>query len=68
MAKALIGHVSHDRTVTTRLVVENAQLRMRVTELEALVGRLLEENDRLAVVQAAAVLDIESETREMQPA
>lgn len=66
MAKALIGHVSHDRIVTTRLAVENAHLRRRVADLETLVESLLEENDRLAVVQAVAVLDLEP--REMQPA
>ena len=68
MAKALIGHLQQDRGLPARLAAENAQLRVRVAELEALVTRLMEENDRLAVAQAARVLDLEPEQREMQPA
>ncbi len=66
MAKALIGHLQQDRGLPSRLAAENRQLRVRVTELEALVTRLMEENDRLALEQAARVLD--SEHLEMQPA
>jgi hypothetical protein len=68
MAKALIGHLQQDRGLPTRLVVENRQLRVRVAELEALVTRLMEENDRLAVAQAARVLDLDPDQLEMQPA
>jgi hypothetical protein len=68
MAKALIGHLQQDRGLPTRLVVENRQLRVRVAELEALVTRLMEENDRLAVTQAARVLDLDPDQLEMQPA
>jgi hypothetical protein len=68
MAKALIGHLQPDRSQHLRLAAENAQLRARVAELDALVTRLMEENDRLAVAQAARVLDLEPESREMQPA
>jgi len=50
------------------IAAENALLRARVSDLEELVTRLMEENDRLAVVQAARVLDLEPEQREMQPA
>jgi hypothetical protein len=68
MAKALVGHLSRDRGLPNRTAAENALLRARVADLEALVTRLMEENDRLAVAQAARVLDLEAETREMQPA
>ena len=68
MAKALIGHLQQDRGLPARLAADNAQLRVRVAELEALVTRLMEENDRLAVAQAARVLDLEPDQREMQPA
>jgi len=66
MAKALIGHLQQDRGLPARIQAENHQLRVRIAELETLVTRLMEENDRLAVVQAAQVLD--SEHLEMQPA
>jgi hypothetical protein len=66
MAKALIGHLQQDRGLPVRIQAENHQLRVRIAELETLVTRLMEENDRLAVAQAARVLD--SEHREMQPA
>jgi hypothetical protein len=68
MAKALIGHLQQDRGFTARLAVENRQLRVRVAELEGLVTRLMEENDRLAVAQAAHVLDLDPDQLEMQPA
>jgi hypothetical protein len=68
MAKALIGHLQQDRGLPLRLAADNAQLRVRVAELEALVTRLMEENDRLAVAQAARVLDLEPDQLEMQPA
>ena len=67
-AKALIGHLQQDRGLPARLAAENRQLRVRIGELEALVTRLMEENDRLAVASAAAALDIDSEHLEMQPA
>jgi hypothetical protein len=66
MAKALIGHLQQDRGLAARIQAENHQLRVRIAELETLVTRLMEENDRLAVAQAARVLD--SEHLEMQPA
>lgn len=68
MAKALIGHLQQDRGFTTRMAAENHQLRVRVAELEALVTRLMEENDRLAVASAAQALDLDPEHLEMQPA
>ena len=71
MAKALIGHLQQDRGLLARLAAENRQLRVRIGELEALVTRLMEENDRLAVATAAAALDsqhLDAEHREMQPA
>ncbi len=69
MAKALIGYMNSDLRNPARLVAENSRLRARVRELEALVLRLSEENDRLAADQAVALLDLESATmQEMQPA
>jgi hypothetical protein len=66
MAKALIGHLQQDRGLPARLAAENRQLRLRIGELEDLVTRLMDENDRLAVASAAAALD--TEHLEMQPA
>jgi hypothetical protein len=68
MAKALVGHLDRDRGLPHRIAAQNAQLRARVSDLEELVTRLMEENDRLAVASAARVLDLESQHREMQPA
>ena len=68
MAKALIGYMNSDLR-SPALAAENARLRARVGELEALAGRLSEENDRLARAHAAALLEIEtSHLQEMQPA
>jgi hypothetical protein len=47
MAKALHGHLGRDTAAAARLDVENARLRGRVADLEALVRHLSEENDRL---------------------
>jgi hypothetical protein len=69
MAKALIGYMNSDLRTPARLVAENDRLRSRVHELEALVLRLTEENDRLTASQAVAMLDLESASmQEMQPA
>lgn len=57
MAKALIGHLDGDLRGTARLSIENARLRARVVELEALVRSLAEENDRLLVTHPAATGD-----------
>ena len=70
MAKALIGYMNSDLRTPANLVAENARLRARVGELEALVLRLTEENDKLAA-EAARLLDIEAvsmQEQEMQPA
>jgi len=68
MAKALIGYMNSDLRTPTRLVAENDRLRTRVAELETLVRRLSEENDKLAATQAA-LLDLDSAAmQEMQPA
>jgi hypothetical protein len=67
MAKALVGHLDRDRGLPNRIAAENAQLRARIADLEELVTRLMEENDRLAVAQAARLLDLEPERRAMQP-
>ena len=70
MAKALLGYMSSDPRNTARLTVEklagdNRRLRDRVADLEALVARLQDENDRLTAAQAAAILE---PIEEMQPA
>jgi hypothetical protein len=68
MAKALIGYLNSDLR-DPRLATDNARLRARVAELEDLVLRLAEENDRLVASRAAALIDLESATlQEMQPA
>ncbi|NYD42442.1 hypothetical protein [Nocardioides panaciterrulae] len=67
MAKALIGYMNSDLRTPARLTAENDRLRTRVRDLESLVRRLSEENDRLAQAQAA-LLDLESASlSEMQP-
>ena len=69
MAKALIGYMNSDLRTPARLVAENDRLRSRVHELEALVLRLSEENDKLTAAQAVSMLDLESASmQEMQPA
>jgi len=66
MAKALIGYVNSDLR-DPRTAADNARLRQRVAELESLVLRLSEENDRLVASRAADLLDSER-LQEMQPA
>ena len=69
MAKALIGYMNSDLRTPARLVAENDRLRSRVHELEALVLRLTEDNDKLTAAQAVSMLDLESASmQEMQPA
>jgi hypothetical protein len=65
MAKALIGYLHSDLRTPHHLTVENARLRARVAELEALVLALKTENDSL--VSAHAEL-LDSQMQEMQPA
>jgi hypothetical protein len=67
MAKALIGYMNSDLRTPARLVAENSRLRARVGELESLVLRLSEENDRLTAAQAVALIEAAS-MQEMQPA
>jgi hypothetical protein len=68
MAKALIGYMNSDLRTPARLVAENDRLRARVGELEALVLRLTEENDRLVAAHAAALDPETASMQEMQPA
>ena len=69
MAKALIGFMNSDLRTPATLAAENARLRARVGELETLVLRLKEENDKLAAAEAVALLDLETASmQEMQPA
>lgn len=67
MAKALIGHLNSDLR-DPRLAAENARLRARVAELENLVLRLSEENDKLLAGGAAELLETAPTVPEMQPA
>lgn len=69
MAKALIGYMNSDLRHPASLAVENSRLRARVGELEKLVLRLSEENDRLAAAHAAELLELDSpeSVQEMQP-
>jgi hypothetical protein len=65
MAKALVGHLQyHDPRAPARLAAENARLRARVRELEAVALRLSREND-LLVAAAHESLTTESD---LQPA
>ncbi|WP_323792760.1 hypothetical protein [Nocardioides sp.] len=66
MAKALIGYLNSDLR-DPRTAADNARLRQRVAELESLVRRLSEENDRLVAARAAELLD-GAPLQEMQPA
>lgn len=66
MAKALIGYLNSDLR-DPRMAADNARLRARVSELETLVLRLSEENDKLIAARAAEILDT-SALQEMQPA
>jgi hypothetical protein len=69
MAKALLGTFHSDLRTPAHLLSENTRLRRRVGELESLVARLLEENDRLAAAEAVALLELRSQAlQEMQPA
>ncbi len=76
MAKALIGYLDSDLRTPTRLSVDNSRLRTRVAELETLVLRLQQENDKLTAAHAAALLELETTSldslgatmQEMQPA
>ena len=65
MAKALIGYLHSDPRTPARLVAENARLRARVSELEALTLRLAQENDALAAAADRDALTVESD---LQPA
>ena len=67
MAKALIGYMNSDLRTPARLTAENDRLRTRVHELESLVRRLSEENDRLAQTQAAMLELDPSALAQMQP-
>ena len=66
MAKALIGHLDSDLRIPSRIAAENQRLRARVGELEALVLRLQQDNDRL--LHARLEGPAEAELQEMQPA
>ena len=65
MAKALIGYLDSDPRTPARLAAENARLRARVSELEALTTRLMRENDALVAARADDLLE---QQRRLQPA
>ena len=69
MAKALTGYLGTD-VRDPRLALDNARLRARVAELEDLVLRLSEENDRLLDARAAQLLehDVAGARGDLQPA
>jgi hypothetical protein len=75
MAKALIGYLDSDLRIPSSLVAENHRLRTRVSELESLVLRLQQDNDRLVEDHAAALLELDArldsptqaDLQEMQP-
>ncbi len=68
MAKALLGTFHSDQRTAAHLLSENTRLRMRVRDLEDLVTRLQNENDKMAQAAAVAILELESdELKEMQP-
>lgn len=75
MAKALIGYLDSDLRIPSSLVAENHRLRTRVSELESLVLRLQQDNDRLVADHAAALLELDArldsptqaDLQEMQP-
>ena len=70
MAKALFGHVVSDPRGAARVGLENARLRARVADLEALVTRLQDENDRLVAERAEALTAdaLAEASQEMLPA
>lgn len=71
MAKALLGHVPSDLRSSAVLVSDNARLRRRVADLEALVTALQAENDRLLAERAEHLLGRDerlADLAEMQPA
>ncbi len=47
MAKALLGYVNSEQHSAALLAGENRRLRARISDLEAVVVRLAEENDAL---------------------
>ena len=65
MAKALIGYMNSDPRTPARLAAENARLRARVSELEALTLKLARENDALEAAATGEVLAVETD---LQPA
>ena len=68
MAKALLGTFHSDQRTAANLLSENTRLRVRVRDLEELIARLQDENDRLAQAAAVALLDLQpEELKEMQP-
>ncbi len=69
MAKALIGYLDSDLRTPHHLAAENSRLRARVGELEALVLKLSEENDRLVEDGADGLLDlgVGISAQDMQP-
>lgn len=69
MAKALIGHLALDRR-DPRDRDENARLRRRIAELEALVERLAIENDELSGRLEGRIDEhlLADDARRMQPA
>ena len=68
MAKALLGTFHNDQRTAAHHLSENTRLRVRVRDLEELVARLQLENERLAQAEAVALLELQAQAKEMQPA
>ena len=71
MAKALLGYVNSDSQNAALLAGENRRLRARISDLEAVVVRLAEENDALVaertlLSEAAADSPLSAELSAMQ--
>lgn len=56
MAKALLGYMNSDLQSAALLANENRRLRARVSDLEAVVIRLAEENDALIAEKAERLI------------
>jgi hypothetical protein len=68
MAKALIGFMSSGPQITAQLVEDNRRLRERLSDLEALILRLEEENEALRAAPDTLLLALDASPQpEMQP-
>lgn len=66
MAKALLGYVNSDSQNSALLAGENRRLRARISDLEAVVIRLAEENDALVAERRLLAEAADAELSAMQ--